>query len=424
MASNAVCMTRRVGPAVLILEDGTTYTGYSRNSHDHAYGEVVFNTSMSGYQEILTDPSYCGQIVVLTYPEIGIYGVNAEDSESQSPAVAGFAVSRLIAQPSNYRASETLPSFLARNSIPVIEGIDTRALTRHLRSKGTMRGVLVFNQDQHSFSRLRIQDHQNQQGTNLVEMVSPPKSASTPRLDSKGERIILVDCGSKAGIERELIRHAGPSMQLLRVRHDASPGEVLSLRPDGVILSNGPGDPEPLLSTIKLVSGLLEERIPLGGICLGHQILGLAIGGKTYKMRFGHHGSNHPVREEATKRVLITSQNHGFAVDPTSLGICWAPLDSTFTPAAPALVPAYTDAMRRKSIVDCLPGEALVGSSPVGFGPIEVTHLSLNDGTLEGMKLLDRPAMSVQFHPEASPGPHDSVDFFGTFLKMVGETHA
>jgi carbamoyl-phosphate synthase small subunit len=236
--------------------------------------------------------------------------------------------------------------------------------------------------------------------------------------------VVVVDAGCKAGIPRHLTECGA---RVTRVPYDVEVEALLDLEPDGVLVSNGPGDPEPLAETIDLIRALLHRRVPLAGICLGHQLLGLAAGGRTYKMRFGHRGANHPVKEMSSGRVLITTQNHGFAVDPTSLGIGWAPLDAAFTPQHPELCAAEHDQTAPSAadtMAERLPAQALVGESPANFGPLEVTHLSLNDGTVEGIRLRDYPAFSVQFHPEAAPGPHDARAFFEQFMTLIEEEHA
>jgi len=402
----------------LVLEDGSSFPGRSIGGPAEAFGEVVFNTSMTGYQEVLTDPSYRGQIVVMTYPEIGIYGANDDDVESGAIQVAGFAVHRVVRTPSNHRATASLPEYLAGWDVPLVEGIDTRALTRRLRSRGAMRGGISSVERDPSRLLARVRAHPSLVGLDLATEAAAPSGPNGP---GAAVRIVLVDGGAKDGIERELARRASGPVEVVRVRCDATPDEVLALGPSGAVVSNGPGDPAAVAGAIELVRALLGWRIPVAGICLGHQLLALALGGTTYKMAFGHRGSNHPVRDAATGRVMITSQNHGFAVDPTSLGVPWAPLDRGFVPRRPEIV-ANADRPPRDAgtMADRLPSDRLLGESPLGFGPVEVTHLSLNDGTLEGLQLLDGPALSVQFHPEASPGPHDAVGFFDAFLALVG----
>ncbi|MCU0519885.1 MAG: glutamine-hydrolyzing carbamoyl-phosphate synthase small subunit [Anaerolineae bacterium] len=426
-------------PALLLLEDGQRYWGRSVGAPGDAFGELVFNTSMTGYQEVLTDPSYRGQIVVMTYPEIGIYGVNAEDVESGQIQVAGFVVHRAVKVPFNYRANRSLTDYLAGAGIVALEGVDTRALTRHLRTFGAMRGVIATASDAEVLDpeRLlaRVHRHPKMGGLNLAAEVtsdgvsplptSPHWGEEMKKVTALGEEerrvhIVVIDAGCKGGIVRDLVQRG---VTVTVVPYDADTATVLALAPDGVLISNGPGDPEPLTDTIRTIQELIKARVPLAGICLGHQLLGLAAGGQTYKMRFGHRGANHPIKDMRTGEIVITTQNHGFAVDPTSLGIEWAPIDTAFAPARPELAPG-SRVDQAATMAEQLPKEPLIGECPSefgpnSFGPIEVTHLSLNDGTVEGLRLLDYPAFSVQFHPEASPGPHDAKGFFATFMAMV-----
>ncbi len=449
-------MDKRHGqPALLVLEDGTCFRGRSIGVAGETFGELVFNTGMMGYQEVLTDPSYCGQIVIMTYPEIGIYGVNSQDMESDGVQVAGYIVHRAVRAPFNQRATQSFTDYLAQAAIVALEGVDTRALTRHLRTHGAMRGAISTVDLDPEHLRARVCQSPQMAGQNLAQRVAidipsgwtrsptdiPTTSVGRPsanettasgwaRSPTDVTRVVVVDAGRKENIVRHL-QALGAAVAL--VPYDADIDTVMALAPDGVLVSNGPGDPEPLHATVHLMRDLRERRVPLAGICLGHQLLGLALGGKTYKMRFGHRGINHPVKDFDTGRVLITTQNHGFAVDPTSLGVAWAPLDAAFIPSNPAL----SSAVRRESpteearghpsnekmpsltMAERLPPEILVGESPAGFGPLEVTHLSLNDGTLEGLRLRDRPAFSVQYHPEAAPGPHDAQAFFSTFMAII-----
>lgn len=413
-------------PALLVLEDGTICWGNSIGASGETFGELVFNTGMTGYQEVLTDPSYCGQIVVMTYPEIGIYGVNREDPESEHVQVAGFVVHRAVHGAFNYRADNTFPRYLKEAGIVAIEGVDTRMLTRRIRTRGAMRAAISTLDLDPENLLARVQASPGMLGRNLVREVQCRRTNRTEaaRLEaSEGEiHVALLDAGLKENIRRELV-YRGARVTL--VPYDTSLERLLSLKPDGVLISNGPGDPAALEDIIVLMRGLLERHIPLAGICLGHQLLGLAVGGVTYKMQFGHRGINHPVKDLASGRVLITTQNHGFAVDPTSLGIPWSPLDNAFVPQRPDLSPPRELSRGEVTMAELLPQSTLVGMSPLGFGAVEVTQLSLNDGTLEGMRLLSLPAFSVQYHPEASPGPHDAKGFFDTFLALVRkEQHA
>ncbi len=484
-------MTTDTKCALLVLEDGTLFWGLSIGAEGETFGEFVFNTGMTGYQEVLTDPSYCGQIVVMTYPEVGIYGVNPEDVESGKIQVAGFVVHRAARGIYNHRATLLFLDYLTQAGIIAIEGIDTRALTRHLRTHGAQRGAISTADLDPASLVARVRESPQMAGSNLVGRVqrresgimnhesrtgesadqrgsgeasqrgSEPAgqqipSAPVSRLPSTvysphvsrftfhASRIVIIDCGYKANIAREL-EARGATVSV--VPYDANLETVLALKPDGVMVSNGPGDPEPLHATIALIQALLGARIPLVGICLGHQLLGLALGGKTYKMRFGHRGVNHPVRDFTSNRILITTQNHGFAVDPASLGIAWEPLErrggimnhesrigeaagervsgeagergsgsasNSSAPTPYSLLPTPSLTM-----AELLPTEILVGESPAGFGPVEVTQLSLNDGTLEGLRLRDYPAFSVQHHPEACPGPHDAQGFFEEFATLI-----
>lgn len=421
-------MTQPSQTALLALEDGTTLWGRSLGRAGETFGEFVFNTGMTGYQEVLTDPSYYGQIVVMTYPEIGIYGVNPEDVESAQVQVAGYVVHRAVRQPFNQRATLSFVEYLEQAGIVAIEGVDTRMLTRHLRTHGAMRGAIsTMDLDPTSLIE-RVRQSPQMLGLNLAKEVSPPHSALIPSPQSPAPcfHIALVDTGRKENIVRELVQR-GCAVTVLPYNADLQ--TVLALNPDGVFICNGPGDPDPLSETVAMIRGVLERGIPLGGICLGHQLLGLAIGGARYKMRFGHRGINHPVRDFRAERILITTQNHGFAVDPTSLGIAWEPLDTAFVPSRPEVLANWRlETANSKSVIsnlesatmaELLPQEPLVGESPLGFGKVEITHLSLNDGTLEGMRLLDLPALSVQYHPEAAPGPHDAKPFFAEFIALM-----
>ncbi|HZT76000.1 MAG TPA: glutamine-hydrolyzing carbamoyl-phosphate synthase small subunit [Vicinamibacterales bacterium] len=368
--------------AVLALEDGTWVRGQAAGAEGVASGEVVFNTSMSGYQEILTDPSYAGQIVTMTCPEIGNYGVAPEDIESRRPQVAGFIIRDESPMASNWRASGTLRDYLVDNRIVAISDIDTRALTRKLRSAGVMRGVIATGSQLDPQALVdRARAIPPMEGSDLVKEVTTdavfdwreedpdefgiaPARAAGPR-----KRIAAYDFGMKWNILRRLSAH-GCDVRVFPATAPAS--DLLAMNPDGVFLSNGPGDPAALPYAIDNAKQLVASNTPVFGICLGHQILGLAMGGKTFKLKFGHRGGNHPVKKLETGKVEITSQNHGFAVDPQSL-----------------------------------PGD------------VEVTHLNLYDGTVEGLRHKDRPVFCVQYHPEASPGPHDADYLFDDFLQLI-----
>jgi carbamoyl-phosphate synthase small subunit len=358
-----------VRPALLVLEDGTAFAGTAFGADGERHGEVVFNTSMSGYQEITTDPSYCGQIVVMTYPLIGNYGANAEDVESGRPWVEGLVVREISPLHSNWRAAESLDAFLARHGVPGISGVDTRALTRHLRSRGAMKGVVsTVDLDPKSLQR-KAQDSPGLVGRDLVREVTCARAHRPEYPGEKRFRVAAIDCGMKKSI-LDCLAAVGCDLTVFPATATAT--EILAAKPDGIFLSNGPGDPEGVPYVFETVRGLLGKK-PLFGICLGHQMLGLALGGRTYKLKFGHRGANHPVMDGRTGRIDITSQNHGFCVDPASLD--------------PALV--------------------------------EPTHVNLYDKTNEGMRHRTLPAFSVQYHPEASPGPHDARHLFDEFTALM-----
>jgi len=373
--------------ARLVLEDGTVFHGLAFGADTDRTGEVVFNTSMAGYQEILTDPSYTGQIITMTYPLIGNYGVTLEDVESAKPQVEGFIIRELSSIRSNYRSNDDLSGYLNKAGIPGIDEIDTRSLTRKLRSAGVMRGVLACSEASRKLSDSDLVDKarasQKMEGWNLAAQVSCKNSYSfdagfyagfgseKTSLGSKSAepiKITCVDYGIKTNILRCLVEIGA---KVTVVPSHATHAEVLATKPDGVFLSNGPGDPAAVTGAPELIRGL-AGKTPLFGICLGHQLMGLAFGGKTYKLKFGHRGANQPVFDKTTNKVEITSQNHGFAVDPETLG-----------------------------------------------KEVEVTHFNLNDKTVEGIAHKEIPAFSVQYHPEASPGPHDSYYLFGRFKDMV-----
>jgi len=359
--------------AILALEDGTIFRGVSFGATGERYGEVVFNTSMTGYQEILTDPSYKGQIVTMTYPLIGNYGINSEDIESRKPFVEGFVVKECSKIASNWRAQKTLDVYLKENNILGIEGIDTRILTLHIREAGAMKAVLSTEDlDEESLIQ-KARDSQGLVGIDLVKEVTCNKKYIWSEIKDKGYKVAVLDCGVKYNILRELLNHG---CQAIVMPANTSVKEILELKADGVLLSNGPGDPAAVKYVIDTTRDLMG-KIPIFGICLGHQMLGLALGGATYKLKFGHHGANHPVKDLKTGKVSITVQNHGFCVD--------------------------VDSLNKKEI--------------------EITHINLNDQTLEGMRHKKLPIFSVQFHPEASAGPHDAGYLFGEFTKMM-EKHA
>jgi carbamoyl-phosphate synthase small subunit len=374
--------------AILALEDGTWYRGIAAGAPGEARGEVVFNTSMTGYQEILTDPSYAGQIVTMTAPQIGNYGVSASDAESQTPRAAGFIVREASPIASNWRAEATLRDYLMEHGIVAIGDIDTRALTRTLRAGGVMRGVIATGQVDPAALVEKARSIPPMEGSDLVKGVTCPRPyAWRERAAASGEadsrtfgmrpertarrplRVAAYDFGIKWNILRRLDAY-GCDVHVFPATAPAA--DLLAVEPDGVFLSNGPGDPAAVPYAVDNVRALLETDRPMFGICLGHQILALAMGGRTYKLKFGHRGGNHPVKELASGAVEITSQNHGFAVEPDSL-------------------PAHT----------------------------AITHLNLYDGTVEGLRHTSRPVFSVQYHPEASPGPHDADYLFRQFLDAM-----
>jgi carbamoyl-phosphate synthase small subunit len=367
--------------AKLALEDGTVYTGRAFGAVGETTGEVVFNTSMTGYQEVLTDPSYKGQIVTMTYPLIGNYGVTVEDCESRDPHVAGFIVRENAVHPSNFRAEQDLNAYLAKHNICGIEGIDTRALVRRLRVRGAMMGVLSATDLDDASLVAKARALPGMEGCDLVREVVPP---SAYKWDQAGlaplaqtmlparaptHHVVALDFGMKWNIPRCLTQ-VGCKVTVLP--GTVKPADVLAQKPDGIFLSNGPGDPAAVGYAIETVNGLLGKK-PIFGICLGHQLLGHAMGGKTFKLKFGHRGANHPVLNQRTGKVEITTQNHGFCVDIESLS-----------------------------------------------RDVERTHINLNDRTLEGMRHTRQPVFSVQYHPEASAGPHDSSYLFEEFRRLMG----
>ena len=371
--------------AILALEDGTVFEGKSFGAPTDRTGEVVFNTAITGYQEIFTDPSYAGQIVVLTNPQIGNYGANAYDEEAARPYIEGLIVREFSPIASNWRSEETAGKFLTDQGIPVAGEIDTRALVRHLRTRGVMRGILSVQGGDTKDLIERARQSPSMTGLDLATRVSTtssykwdtpvfPCSPSEPTSVAPDPwcHVVAYDFGIKRNILRRLVQ-VGARVTVVPALTPAE--DVLSLNPDGIFLSNGPGDPEPLQFQAQQVRKLIGKK-PIFGICLGHQILGLALGGKTYKLKFGHRGANHPVLNQVTNKVEITSHNHGFAVDPDSLN----------------------------------------------QNEIELTHLNLNDQTLEGFRHRSEPVFCVQYHPEAAPGPHDSQYLFGDFMNLIKDS--
>ena len=371
--------------AILALEDGRVFNGRAAGARTRRGGEVVFNTSLTGYQEVFTDPSYSGQIVCLTYPHIGNVGANADDQESPKPYIEGLVVREFSALASNWRSTESAQQYLERHGVPVIWDLDTRALVRHLRTVGALRGVVSTDGTPAVKLIAEARALPTMAGLDLVTRVSSAKKyewsrgsmdLAAPVLEkspaAKTEtryKVIAYDYGIKQNILRLMVDHG---CEVTVVPAQTSAEDVLALKPHGVFLSNGPGDPEPVAYAIENIRKLLG-RVPIFGICLGHQLCGLALGGRTFKLKFGHHGSNHPVKNLRTQKVEITAQNHGFCVDP-----------------------------------DSLPSS-----------DVEITHVNLNDHTNEGMRHRSLPLFSVQYHPEASPGPHDARYLFDDFVKMM-----
>ncbi len=385
MNSQHAILTPATEPAILVLEDGSVFTGRSIGALGQSVGEVVFNTAITGYQEILTDPSYAKQIVTLTYPHIGSVGINAEDAESTGVHAAGLVIRDLPLLASNWRSEESLSAYLQRNNIVAIADIDTRRLTRILRDKGAQKGCILaadsISEAEVSSAKQAATAFTGLVGMDLAKEVSTDKSYPWKKrvwlgpdedepITVKAEyKVVAYDFGVKHNILR-MLAERGCDITVVPAKTPAS--DVLAMQPDGVFLSNGPGDPEPCDYAIEAIQVLLEKELPLFGICLGHQLLSLAAGAKTVKMKFGHHGANHPVQDLDSKVVMITSQNHGFAVDEESL--------------------------------------------PEN---IKATHRSLFDGSLQGISLLDKPAFSFQGHPEASPGPHDVAPLFDQFIQLM-----
>jgi carbamoyl-phosphate synthase small subunit len=360
--------------AILALADGTVFEGHSFGAEGEATGEVVFNTSLTGYEEILTDPSYRGQIVTMTYPHIGNYGANEEDMESSRPYAEGLIVREFCRYPSNWRSSMGLDDLMVRYGIIGIEGIDTRSLTKHIRDSGEQVGIISTIDLNAQRLVKRAYEAPGLIGRDLAKEVTCTEPYHYDHTRGSKYKVIVYDFGVKQNILRML---ADADCEVMMVPATFPADEVMSMHPDGVLLSNGPGDPAALTYAVQNIRKLLG-RIPLFGICLGHQLLGLALDGNTYKLKFGHHGGNHPVKDLSTGEVKITTQNHGFAV--------------------------------------------VFEKPETRFGRVEITHRSLNDQTVEGMRCLSVPAFSVQYHPESSPGPHDARYLFKQFVDMI-ESH-
>lgn len=355
--------------AILVLEDGRVFRGKSFGVEGETFGEMVFNTSMSGYQEILTDPSYAGQIVCMTYPLIGNYGVNEEDTESRRPWAEGFVVREASRVASNWRSTETLDSYLKRHKIVGIERIDTRALVRHIRDKGAMRAAISSVDPDENNLLKKVSNSPEMKNRELASSVSVSKSFDFPADGQEKHHIVAFDFGVKTNSLREFSKFG---CRVTVVPSDASAEDVLKLKPDGIFLSNGPGDPASMKKTVAEIKKLTEKNVPMFGICLGHQILGQAFGGETYKLKFGHRGGNQPIKDLTTGRIEIAAHNHGFAVEAASL------------PES-----------------------------------VEITHVNLNDNTVAGLQHKTLPIFSVQYHPESAPGPHDSEYLFERFIKLM-----
>lgn len=402
-------------PALLVLEDGTAFRGTACGAEGEAFGEICFNTAMEGYLEIITDPSYAGQIVVLTYPQVGNYGVNLDDVQAEHPALRGLVVRDLCPTPSSWRSQETLGDYLSREGVVAIEGIDTRALVRHIRDHGAQKAGISTETATVDELLQKVRQSPSLVGENLAATVSRAVSASYTAADLPAShgfatgpasaprfRVVAYDCGAKRSILENLVR-CGCDVTV--VPWDTPAENVLAQSPDGVFMSNGPGDPEAVAETYRQVEKLLG-KVPVFGICLGHQMMAKAAGADIEKLKFGHHGGNHPVQNLLTGRVEVTAQNHGFCPRFQSLGSLVPELSGGFT--------AHEEDLRtwaRRGVAPVVANER--------FGRIQLTHVNLDDGTAEGFAFLDIPAFSVQYHPEASPGPTDAHYLFTAFARLM-----
>ncbi len=373
--------------AILALSDGKIFEGISFGAEGETSGEIVFNTSITGYQEILTDPSYKGQIVNMTYPLIGNYGICEKDHESIQPYIEGFIIKELSPYPSNWRSEMSLDDFLKSKGIMGIQGIDTRALTKHVRDHGEQQGIISTVDSDHQGLVSKAKSATSLEGKDLVKEVTCKEAYTWEEAEinpcagngntNKQRKVIVYDCGVKYNILR-MLRNYNCDVTVAPASTGAE--EVLSMNPDGIVISNGPGDPAAVSYMAENAINIIGKK-PVMGICLGHQIISLALGYKTYKLKFGHHGGNQPVMDLSTRKVEITAQNHCFAVD----------------------------------------GESISNGQSSRFGKVEITHINLNDKSVEGLRCLDVPAFAVQYHPEASPGPHDSSYIFNEFIEMIEE---
>lgn len=370
--------------AYLLLEDGSIYPGRALGSQSIKGGEIVFHTGMTGYQEIITDPSYAGQIVVMTYPHIGGYGVNHEDVESYQPHLSGFVMGDYVEHFSNHRATRSLVSYLEENNIPAIDQVDTREITRKIREQGSMRALITTQEHPMEQLKQQLLDVPSMEGANWVQKVSSTDTyqwnINTDQqevdIPDDAPTVVVIDCG----VKRNILRHLTDlGMNVHVVPSTTNAEQIMMMRPDGIMVSNGPGDPSTVTDVVETISNLLG-KVPLMGICMGHQLISLAMGAKTYKLKFGHHGANHPVKNVLQDKIEITSMNHGFAVDTESLQKCTT------------------------------------------YGDVEITHVHLTDGTLEGFRVPESNIYAIQFHPEASPGPHDSNYLFKEFGQCI-KTH-